>query len=149
MHRRCRRLLRAPIRAGKLEQALAELPLATSVGGQFREYLEAAASKARCPIRIELSCSSFTRAARAVETGAFGAVLPSLAAVEFEPGEVVECPLPFLKSYARPICLAWNPRLTAVRPAVERAVKVLETVLADAGSRPTMRSRGEPGPVVA
>jgi hypothetical protein len=40
---------------------LAALPLATSAGGQFREYLEAAASKARCRIRIELSGSSFTQ----------------------------------------------------------------------------------------
>jgi len=113
------------------------LPLATSVGGQFREYLEASASKARCPIRIELSCSSFTQAARAVETGAFAAVLPSLAAVEFAAGEVIEVPLPFLKSYARPICLAWNPRLTAVRPLVDRAVDVLHQVLAN--ERPSVR----------
>jgi DNA-binding transcriptional LysR family regulator len=96
---------------GRLADDLANLPLATSVGGQFREYLESAASKARCPIRIEMSCSSFTQAARAVKSGAYGAVLPSLAAAEFAAGEVVEVPLPFLKSYARPICLAWNPRL--------------------------------------
>ncbi len=121
------------VRAGKLNQALAELPLATSAGGQFREYLEAAATKARCPIRIELSCSSFTQAARAVETGAFGAVLPSLAAVEFVPDEVVEVQLPFLKPYARPICLAWNPRLTAVRPVVEQAIKALIQALSADG----------------
>jgi len=114
----------------KLEDTLAELPLATSAGGQFRDYLETAASKARCPIRIELSCSSFTQAARAVKSGAYGAVLPSLAATEFAPGEIVQVPLPFLKSYARQICLAWNPRLTAVRPAVERAIKSLDLVLA-------------------
>jgi DNA-binding transcriptional LysR family regulator len=119
------RRLAASVRGVELNQALAGLPLATSAGGQFREYLEAAASKARCPIRIELSCSSFTQAARAVQTGAFGAVLPTLAAVEFAPGEVVQVPLPFLKSYARPIVVAWNPRLIEVRPAVERLVNVI------------------------
>lgn len=124
--------LAAPLRAGKLEAVMADLPLATSVGGQFREALEAAASKARCPIRIELSCSSFTQAARAVETGAFGAVLPSMAAAEFADGKVVELPLPFLKSYARPICLAWNPRLTAVRPLVDRAIQALHQNLSGA-----------------
>lgn len=115
---------------GALKTALAKVPLATSVGGQFRERLEAAAGKACWPLRIEMSCSSFTQAARAVETGAFGAVLPSVAAAEFEPKEVLQFPLPFLKSYARPICVAWNPRLVEVRPVVERAIKVLEQVLA-------------------
>jgi len=113
-----------------LNEVLAGLPLATSAGGQFREHLEAAAGKARCPMRIELSCSSFTQAARAVKSGAFGAVLPSLAAVEFAAGEVVQFPLPFLKSYARPLCLAWNPRLASVRPVVERAIKALDEILA-------------------
>ena len=121
--------LAGPFRSGKLEATLAGLPVATSVGGQFREYLEAAASKARCPIRIELSCSSFTQAARAVKSGAYGAVLPSLSAMEFTHSEVVEVPLPFLKSYARPVCLAWNPRLTTVRPVVERAIKTLDLLL--------------------
>lgn len=114
---------------GKLNETLAKVPLATSVGGQFREQLEAAAGKARCPIRIELSCSSFTQAAHAAKSGAYGAVLPSLAAAEFAPGEVVQVPLPFLKSYARRICLAWNPRLTAVRPAIEQAIGCLKEAL--------------------
>lgn len=117
--------LAAPFRVVKLEQAMTGLPLATSAGGQFREHLEAAAAKARCPIRIELSCSSFTQAAHAVATGGFGAVLPSFGAVAFAPGKVVQFPLPFLKSYARPIGVAWNPRLTAVRPAVEQAIEAM------------------------
>jgi len=124
--------------SGILNEVLAELPLATSAGGQFREHLEAAAGKARCPMRIELSCSSFTQAARAVKSGAFGAVLPSLAAVEFAAGEVVQFPLPFLKAYARPLCLAWNPRLTSVRPVVVRAIKAMDEVLG--GKTPIVES---------
>ena len=123
------RRLAASIREDNLKAAMAGVPLATSVGGQFREQLTTAATKAGWPLRIELSCSSFTQAARAVKTGAFGAALPSLAAVEFTPGEVVQFPLPFLKSYARPISVAWNPRLTAVRPMVEQAVKALYLAL--------------------
>jgi len=61
-------------------------------------------------------------------SGDFGAVLPSMAAVEFAAREVALFPLPFLKSYARPMCLAWNPRLTSVRLVVERAIKSLEEV---------------------
>lgn len=128
---------------------LAQVPLATSLGGQFREQLTAAAGKAGWPLRIELACGSLTQAARAVQTGVYGAVLPNLAAVEFSPGEVLQLPLPLLKSYERHLALAWNPRLIAVRPAVERALKVLETVLTAAGSRQAMRSQSDKGPGAA
>jgi hypothetical protein len=50
--------------------------------------------------------------------------------VEFAAGEVVQFQLPFLKSYARPLCLGWNPRLTSVRPVVVRAIKVMDEILA-------------------
>lgn len=111
--------------------------MATSIGGQYREQLTTAAAKAGWPLRIELSCSSFTQAARAVKTGAFGAALPNLAAVAFTPGEVVQFPLPFLKSYARPICVAWNSRLADVRPVVGRAIEALQQALAGvAGGSP-------------
>ena len=83
-----------------------------------------------------MSCSSFTVTAQAVKTGAFGAALPSPAAVEFTPGEVVQFALPFLKSYALPVAVAWNPRLTAVRPVVERAVQALHQALSgESGAR--------------
>ena len=124
--------LAATISESSLKAAMAELPLATSVGGQFREQLTAAAAKAGWALRIELSCSGFTAAARAVKTGVYGAALPDMAAVDFAPGEVVQISLPFMKSYARPICLAWNPRLTAVRPAVEGAIKTLNEHLRQA-----------------
>lgn len=124
------RRLAASIREDKLKAAMGGLPLATSIGGQYREQLTTAAAKAGWPLRIELSCSSFTQAARAVKTGAFGAALPNLAAVAFAPGEVVQFPLPFLKSYARPICVAWNPRLADVRPVVEQAIGVVREALA-------------------
>ena len=130
------RCLAATVREDQLKATLAGLPLATSAGGQFRERLEAAASRAHWPLQIELSCSSFTQAARAVETGVFGGVLPSMAAAEFAPGEVVQFPLPFLKSYARPVCVAWNPRLADVRPVVERAIKALQQALAGEHTSP-------------
>jgi DNA-binding transcriptional LysR family regulator len=112
-----------------LKSVLANLPLATSVSGLFREQLTATAAKAGWPLRIELSCSSFTAAARAVKTGQFGAALPNIAAVDFAPGEVVQYPLPFLKSYARTIGIAWNPRLAEVRPVVEKAITALNQAL--------------------
>lgn len=114
------------IKPAELKARIAGLPLATSMGGQFREDLATAAGRAGWPLRIELSCSSFTQAARAVEKGALGAVLPSVAAVEFGRADVVEFELPFLKSYARPIAAVWNPRLAEVRPSVGRLVDFLK-----------------------
>jgi len=61
--------LAAGVRESELEASQAGVPLATSIGGQFRERLETAASKARWPLQIELSCTSFTQAARAVKAG--------------------------------------------------------------------------------
>lgn len=107
------------------KELLAKLPLATSLGGQFREQLTAAAGGAGWPLRIELSCGSLTQAARAVQTGAFAAVLPDLAVVEFSTGEVTQYPLPILKSYERQLVLAWNPRVAEVRPLVGRATTEL------------------------
>jgi len=60
-----------------------------------------------------------------------------LAATAFAPSEVVQYPLPFLKSYAASIAVAWNPRLAEVRPVVERAVKVLQEALTGALSDKT------------
>jgi hypothetical protein len=91
----------------------------------FREQLTTVAAESGWRLQIEWSCSSFTQAAGVVKTEAFDAALPNLAAVEFSPGEVVQFPLPFLKSYARPICVAWKPRLGKVRLVVEQAVEAL------------------------
>jgi hypothetical protein len=76
-------------------------------------------------LKIELSCSSFTQAAGAVAVGACGGVHPRLARFDFKPGETVEFTLPFLKSYARTMVVAWNPRLFEFRPPVERLLKVI------------------------
>lgn len=127
------RTLANGIQPSNLKSKLAGLPLATSMGGQFREGLAVAAGKAGWLLRIELSCSSFTQAARAVENGAVGAVLPSVAAVEFAPNEVVEFPLPFFKSYARPIAAVWNPRLAEVRPRIGLLVDFLKESLKPGG----------------
>ena len=121
-----------PAREKGLKGSLAAMPLATSTGGQFREHLEQSAAKAGWSLNLELSCSSFTQAAQAVHSGAYAAVLPTIAAAQFAGAKVSQMQLPFLKAYARPICLAWNPRLTAMRPAVTRAANALEKTLKSA-----------------
>lgn len=116
------------VTTANLGTRLAAIPLATSLGGDFRENLESLASKARWPLRITVSCSSFTQAARAVASGACAAVLPQMAARDFDPAEVREFPLPFLKSYVRKLCLAWNPRLAEVRTLIPNVIDAIVAV---------------------
>ena len=58
-----RRLARGVTEAN-LKAHIAEIPLATSIGGQFRETLESAAATAKWPLWIAVSCASFTQAAQ-------------------------------------------------------------------------------------
>ena len=117
------------IPADNLRAVLGAIPLATSMGGAFRGHLEEVAAKAKLSLRVELACSSFTQAVRAARTGGFGAVVPATAVGDFDPQKVVQIPLPFLKGYTQPLCLAWNPRLMDMRPVLERARVALETTL--------------------
>jgi len=115
------RRLAPGISAANLRKRLADLPIATSMGGQFRENLETEAAKAKWNLQIELSCSSFTQAARAVTSGAFAGVLPDVAAPQFDEAKVARFALPFLKGCARPLVLAWHPRTANVREIVAAA----------------------------
>ena len=45
--------------------------------------------------------------------------------MEFAPGEAIQFPLPFFRSYARPISVAWNPLQAEVRPVGKQTIKVL------------------------
>jgi DNA-binding transcriptional LysR family regulator len=114
---------------------LNHIPLATAMGGQFRGTLETGAEKLGWPLKIVISCSSFTQAARLVLSGNYGGVLPSIAKGDFDASRVVEIPLPFLKNYSRMLCLAWNPRLVEVRPFIALAVEALSERIPHLGGR--------------
>jgi DNA-binding transcriptional LysR family regulator len=120
------------LNAKNLQSRLAEIPLATSAGGQFRESLEAEARRSNWTLRVELSCASFTQAARAAVSGAYAAILPTLARAEMLEVGAAEIALPFLKKYVRTLCVAWNPRLAEVRPLLKTALGALAEVLSTA-----------------
>jgi len=113
------------VNAGNIRKRLNQIPLATAMGGTFRDTLEAGAGKLVWPLNIVMSCSSFTQAARLVLSGNYAGVLPGIAWVDFDPSRVVEIPLPFLKDYSRKLCVCWNPRLVEVRPFIAQAVDAL------------------------
>lgn len=115
------------VNAANIRKRIAQIPLATSMGGTFRDTLEAGARKLGWPLNIVMSCSSFTQAARLVLAGNYGGVLPGIARVDFDSSSVVEIPLPFLKDYSRKLCVSWNPRLIEVRPLIAHAVDSFRT----------------------
>ena len=119
------RALARGINTQNLKRRVAQIPVATAAGGQFREMLQQAADKAKWPIKIAVSCSSFTQAARAIRGGMCGAVLPDIAAQDWEDGEVAQMPLPFLRGKLRHICVAWNPRLAEVRSVLRPAMQAI------------------------
>ena len=96
------------------------------MGGRFRETLDADANKAELPLNIAVSCSSFTQAARLVQSGDYGGVLPAIARIDLDPSKFQEVPLPSLKEHTRNLRLAWNPRLVEVRPFVLEAIDALK-----------------------
>lgn len=123
------RRLAPGLTSANMRKRIGDLPIATSIGGQFREQLETDAEKAKWPLNIEVSCSSFTQAARAVESGGCAGVLPDVAIAQFDPAKVTRFELPFLKGYIRPLVLAWHPRTAAVRDVHTRAREALVTLL--------------------
>lgn len=119
------RSLAKGVTEANLRERIADIPLATSLGGQFREILEKSGAKAKWPLNISVSCSSFTQAARAVHAGICGAVLPKIAMSEFESSRVTQMSLPFLREKFHHICLAWNPRLAEVRSVLLHAIMAM------------------------
>jgi len=112
-------------------RVLGSVPLALqSTGGQFHTTFEEAARKQNIRCRAALRCVSFIQAHRALLTGQYAAILPSFAASEVDPARYAQIPLPLLKSYERILCLAWNPRLLRLRPALEKITAHLASTLA-------------------
>lgn len=104
-------------------ELLAELPLAVSMGGQFRRQFDTAAAHADLALDVALECSSFTLVAAAVARG-YGALLPSIASAAFDPRRVSSFALPFKTEPVRKLVAAWpesddRPWLRALRSALK------------------------------
>ncbi len=116
-------------RDAKSARTICSLPLATLEGtGQFRQELDRLAQRQKCAFNIQLEVSSFLQAARAVQTGQFAAILPSIAAAELLVPGVAELKPELLRSLSRRIVLAWNPRLARIRAVLEKAIPVFHGV---------------------
>jgi DNA-binding transcriptional LysR family regulator len=79
-----------------------------------------------------LTCEGFPQACRAVQTGRYAAILPTIARGDLNSADFVEVEWPALKGEARWIALAWNPRQVSVRSALERVAACLKAELCKA-----------------
>jgi DNA-binding transcriptional LysR family regulator len=105
------------------------LPLATLEGeGSFRSALSSVARKQCVQVNIQVECSSFPLAARAVAGGKVAAILPSIAAPDLEATEAAPVAVPFLEAFDREMSLATSPRLIRIRPVLEKVGAVLHRV---------------------
>lgn len=94
---------------------IATMPGDSSIGRTLHNLVEQTGKT----MNVRLECNSFTGLARAVETGAYAAVLPSYAAphigIEHE-----RIDLPLLKPMTREIMLAGQKRKAGLRPEIEK-----------------------------
>jgi DNA-binding transcriptional LysR family regulator len=103
--------------------------LATLEGeGSFRQELAAVARRYGVHLNVQLECSSFPLVASALEAGGMAAVLPSIAGVELARSGIREVKGVALKSFAREMCLTWNPRLLRIRTALDKAERTFAEV---------------------
>lgn len=101
----------------KASDVIGKMPLATIIGpGRFRSNLMRKARKHDPPLTFALCCSTFPQAARALRSGRFAAVLPTIARQELTSEQFLSIPIPFFETESREICLIWNPRAAELRP---------------------------------
>ena len=113
--------LKPPARPKDGLKLLDNLPLATIDGeGSFRVALAEIARKQKIKVNIQVECSSFPLAARAVVKGEMAAILPCIAAAELEKIGAVAVPLDFLRRFDREMCLCSNARSVRIRPILQK-----------------------------
>lgn len=102
---------------------LENVPLAVQANtGSFEKALEEEAERLSIKLNIRLGCESFPQACRAVLSGYYAAILPSMASAELDAKNYAQFPVPLLKGQERMICVAWNPRLIRTRPEFEKII---------------------------
>lgn len=108
---------------------LEKLPLALPPEGDFRLALDRAADRHQVRPKVVLHVTSFTMAARAAHTGHYAAILPHIAARDFEDKDFAILPVPLLGTYAQHLHLAWNPSFVRVSQAAAKARPALMELL--------------------
>lgn len=93
-------------------ELLASVPLALQQSEpELNERLLALAGK-RGPVEPALACETFPQACRAVRSGRYAALLPTIVEIELPHREVEEVKHPRLARLSMKLHLAWHPRTT-------------------------------------
>lgn len=124
------RSLVASVQQLTLAEIFAKLPMAAqTTDGQFAQRLREVAAACGVEFTPALACQSFPHALSAVRSGGFAAILPRLALGEIPTEIITIVDDPLLRQLRRPMALAWNPRVTAVRAGAAQLVVELRKLL--------------------
>jgi DNA-binding transcriptional LysR family regulator len=116
------------------KRVLETVPLVRhSPGGELVSRIAWMAEQEGIALNTSLTCEGCPQACRAVQSGSYAAILPTIARGDLKSGDHVEVEWPALKGEARWIALAWNPRQVSVRTALERVAGCLKGELGKAG----------------
>ena len=96
-----------------------ELPLALQHGEpELNAPIAQTFRRAGGELLAAFHCETFPQACRALLSGGFAAVLPTVARDELDEADIEEVRVPALRAAASRISLAWHPRLARRRPSV-------------------------------
>ena len=120
-------------KASRSLETLAHVPYVVQNGEpELRAKLEAALARAGVQTPPALVCETFPQAQRAVATGSYAGVLPTLARPDLPASRFDEHRDPALASLSSELRLAWTSRLERQRPRVARWLGKLGDALAHA-----------------
>lgn len=109
---------------GRIPQA------AQTTDGQFSRRVQTMMEKLGLDTRPVLSCQSFPQTLAAVRSERFGAILPELAVADLPKSRFAQTGGAPLRELSRELLLAWNPRLTRVRPTAVKLTGLLAKAFA-------------------
>jgi len=112
------------------EELLASAPLALQQSEpQLNQKLLDYARERGIALNLTLACETFPQAVRAVQSGYYASLLPTLARAELAETDVVLVQPPGLAKTTTKIALAWQGRTVRVRPRAESVVEALAAAL--------------------
>lgn len=113
------------------DRLLTKVPLAILEGsGDYTQRLQEAANRLRAPLNIALTCTTLPQICRAVRSGSYAGVLPTLACSELPADRYTAFDLSVLKALRRPLAFCWHPSLFGIREHMERLAEALGDAIA-------------------
>jgi len=107
-------------------EVLRRIPLATSMGGEYRRRFDELSAEEGVVPEVRYACSSFRTALEALKKDpSLAALLPDSASEDLDANRFVALDLPFLRPYSRELVLAWHDRIEQIRPGAWEVIRRL------------------------